>query len=335
LKVSVIIPVYNAEKYIRACLLSVMRQTYRKLEIIVIDDGSEDKSFEITRKLKKADKRIRLFRQQNQGVSAARNTGLDKATGRYVFFVDSDDVIHPRLIETLIEQAEFYHAELIFCTYVKLNSARIDKIAGREKLCPISLRNLWITGERNESLEWFHKRYSRELSCIGGKLIQRLTIGEVRFDETLSMGEDTVFLYHICKKQVAVSCFERGWYYYRQHKKNVTASYTDAQDIRYLRAYRTIRDEERKNGRISWALEWEYRYVWKILSEYLTAKNKKRTERSSILKEMITTERRQTLYRKLSVRTRMLFDVLYVGCTYVPPVRSLWLIKQKICKRKV
>ena len=96
-KISVIIPMYNAEPFIRQCIRSVTDQTYRNLEILVIDDGSVDKGPAICRELAEADGRIMLLRQENQGVSAARNTGIDRACGEYVFFLDSDDAIHPRL----------------------------------------------------------------------------------------------------------------------------------------------------------------------------------------------------------------------------------------------
>lgn len=330
IKISVLIPVYNAQSYIRACLLSVMNQTYRDLEIIVIDDGSEDKSLKICEKLKESDGRIRILRQKHQGVSSARNAGLYAALGEYVFFLDSDDVIHPCLLFELLGQAEHGHAALVFCTYIRFHDIREDKIAGREKAYRGSLRNLWKTGEARESLEWFHKKYSRELSCIGGKLIRRSVIGTERFDESLSEGEDTVFLYHICSKKVKLSCLEKEWYYYRQHSKSVSAFHADKIDVKSFRAYKVVRDNEYRKGHISWALEWEYRYVWRLLSKYLAAKNRKREESSKILKEMIKKEKTQLLYQKLPARTRALFEGLYLGCSYVPLVRGLWMLKQRI-----
>lgn len=91
--VSVIIPVYNVEKYLARCLDSVVAQTYQNLEIILVNDGSTDASGEICRQYGQSDSRIRLFTQENQGLSAARNTGLDHMNGEYIVFVDSDDYI--------------------------------------------------------------------------------------------------------------------------------------------------------------------------------------------------------------------------------------------------
>ena len=89
--ISVIIPVYNVENYIEKCLNSIVNQTYNNLEIIIIDDGSTDNSIAIAEKIAENDKRIRIISQVNQGVSSARNLGLDNASGEYILFIDSDD----------------------------------------------------------------------------------------------------------------------------------------------------------------------------------------------------------------------------------------------------
>lgn len=113
-KISVIIPMYNAEHFIDQCIQSVICQTYENLEILVIDDGSADKSYEICERMKALDGRIRVLQQENGGVSSARNRGIDAATGEYVFFLDSDDAIHPCLLEKILEQAERYSAQAAF-----------------------------------------------------------------------------------------------------------------------------------------------------------------------------------------------------------------------------
>lgn len=105
-KVSVIIPIYKTEKYLPTCLNSIIGQSYKDLEIICINDGSPDKSKEILKKFQKQDKRIKVINQANKGLSAARNAGIEKATGDYLFFVDSDDSLHPQAIEILTGIAE-------------------------------------------------------------------------------------------------------------------------------------------------------------------------------------------------------------------------------------
>ena len=103
--VSVIIPVYNAEHYLERCLESIQRQSFRDFELILVDDGSADRSPEICREYQARDSRVQVLRQQNAGPGAARNTGLDAARGEYVTFVDSDDFAEPCMLETLCRAA--------------------------------------------------------------------------------------------------------------------------------------------------------------------------------------------------------------------------------------
>ena len=105
-KISVIIPVYNAEEFLSECLNSVLEQTHQNFEIICVNDGSTDGSLNILNSWALYDKRIKIINQENQGQSAARNKGLDVARGKYIFFLDSDDFIHPQTLEAAHYWAE-------------------------------------------------------------------------------------------------------------------------------------------------------------------------------------------------------------------------------------
>lgn len=113
-KVSIVIPVYNVEAYLVECIESVLNQTYQDFEIILIDDGSKDSSGEICDQYVEKDKRIQVIHQANGGLSAARNRGLEAATGKYIYFFDSDDIIVPQTLELLTEMAEKDKAEVVF-----------------------------------------------------------------------------------------------------------------------------------------------------------------------------------------------------------------------------
>lgn len=113
--VSIIIPVYNAEARLRACVDSVLAQSFRDFELILIDDGSRDRSFEICQDFARQDPRVRAFTQENSGVSATRNRGLSLARGEYVEFVDSDDTIRPQMVEKLVTALEQDGADLAVC----------------------------------------------------------------------------------------------------------------------------------------------------------------------------------------------------------------------------
>ena len=111
--VSIIVPVYNVEKYLERCLDSLVKQTYKNLEIILIDDGSTDKSMSLLKKYGDCDKRIKIFNQTNKGAAIARNYGLSIANGDYVIFLDSDDFFEKDLIEISLKEAEKYNSDIV------------------------------------------------------------------------------------------------------------------------------------------------------------------------------------------------------------------------------
>ena len=110
--VSIIVPVYNSEKYLTECLKSLLNQTYKNLDIIVINDGSKDRSEEIMESFARRDTRIRVFKNKNHGVSYSRNLGIEKSLGRYISFVDSDDIVSSDFIEVLVDALEKSDAEI-------------------------------------------------------------------------------------------------------------------------------------------------------------------------------------------------------------------------------
>lgn len=116
-EISIIIPVYNMEKYIGECLDSVLNQTFVDFECLCINDGSTDGTIKILKKYSEQDKRIILIDQKNQGGSAARNTGIEKANGKYISFLDNDDLYHPQYLEILYHYAESQKADISICNY--------------------------------------------------------------------------------------------------------------------------------------------------------------------------------------------------------------------------
>ena len=117
MKISVIVPVYNAEMYLPECIKSILGQTYRDLELILVNDGSNDNSGRICEKYAGSDLRIRVIHQVNRGQTAARMAGLRAAEGDYILFADSDDFLEPRMLEALAEAAEKYSADIVQCGY--------------------------------------------------------------------------------------------------------------------------------------------------------------------------------------------------------------------------
>lgn len=199
-KISVIVPIYNSEKHIKKCLDSIVNQSYKNIEIILVNDGSIDKSEEICKEYADNDKRIKYIFQLNNGVSSARNNGITNASGEYLLFVDSDDYIDLDMIEILTNNTleewdliifgfkEFCcinNTELILGSYV--SSKRYD--------CKIS-----------DFMEIFGQMYElRLLSAPWNNLFSREIIenNNIRFIEEISYGEDTLFslkYYNSCHK---------------------------------------------------------------------------------------------------------------------------------------
>ena len=112
-KVSIVIPIYNVEKYLDRCIKSVVNQTYSNLEIILVDDGSTDSSGSLCDLWAKNDKRIYVIHKQNAGLGMARNSGLELSTGEYIFFLDSDDYVDVTLVEKCLKKANEYDADVV------------------------------------------------------------------------------------------------------------------------------------------------------------------------------------------------------------------------------
>ena len=134
MKISVIVPIYNTERYLSECIDSIIRQTYRNLEIILVDDGSTDKSFTICNNYAMLDERIQVVHQANQGVSAARNNGLSRASGDLISFVDSDDTLDDDMYELLVRVIEEYNADIVHCGYKHIVGEEVRLVHDTRKI---------------------------------------------------------------------------------------------------------------------------------------------------------------------------------------------------------
>ena len=114
---SIIVPIYNVEQYLERCIESIINQTYKNLEIILVDDGSKDNSGTIADTYASKDNRIKVIHKENGGLSDARNHGLDQSKGKYIMFIDSDDFIDSSMCEILFETAEKYFSDIVSCNY--------------------------------------------------------------------------------------------------------------------------------------------------------------------------------------------------------------------------
>lgn len=204
-QVSVVIPVYNNERYVEKCIVSVLEQTYRELEILAIDDGSTDQSGAILDRLAKSDGRVRVFHQENRGVSAARNRGIDAAGGEYLTFVDGDDFLGPTYIADFVDCAEQNRADMVFCGFCVTDTE--GRVTGRT-----------VPGEyrKGEKEEWLFRISAVCAHFYRRELWERY---RVRFAPGVR-GEDmpvALFFSAACDR---IAVLPKAEYYYVQHSSS-------------------------------------------------------------------------------------------------------------------
>lgn len=233
-KVSVIIPVYNSEKYISECLDSVLNQTFKDIEIICIDDGSTDKSFDILNRYNIKEKRITLLTQKNLGQSVARNKALEIAKGEYIYFLDSDDYIEPNLIEECIKKLDETQAGLIcFNTEVVGDtSSRLFKRAEKYALLKFS-GLLTLTGEVRDTLNVYlwNKMFRNDIiQKYKLRFPQNLCYEDISFSKSYFLMVDKIYM------------DMRRFYHYRIHENSImTTTYkTKNAILDHFRNWNTI-----------------------------------------------------------------------------------------------
>lgn len=183
--ISVVVPVYNVEDVLHFCIDSILNQTYKDFELILVDDGSTDKSGKICDEYADQDSRIRVFHKENGGVSSARNVGIDNANGEYICFVDSDDCVHTNFLEKMYTTMIAQRAKLVVCGYeVVQNGVILEKRKYSElEIDFVSRKNVYnLVNKTMYSAPWC-KLFLKEI------IIKH----NIRFQEDLSLGEDMVF----------------------------------------------------------------------------------------------------------------------------------------------
>ena len=184
-KVSIIIPVYNVEKYIERCLESISKQKYKDFEVIIINDGSTDKTLDIINKYKKKDKRINIYSQDNLGPSISRNNGIKKAKGEYLAFIDADDFITDTYLELMVSKCESEELDLVTCGYIDVS-----------KYGKLKLNDFFNKYAINSKENFIRCILSGVGGTLWGKLFKRKLIidNNLFIDEDLFMCEDLIFV---------------------------------------------------------------------------------------------------------------------------------------------
>ena len=203
-KISVIVPVYNTEKYLHRCIDSILSQTFTDFELLLINDGSKDSSGAICDEYAAKDNRVRVFHKENGGVSSARNLGLDNAQGEWIAFVDSDDYMFPDMLERMLSALELKKSDIVICGTTETGGGYWKPIADRD----YSIEEL--------KTDFVYILHTELLSPVWCKIYSRDKIGDIRFKNDVSFGEDLMFNLQylaICEK---ISFLEDSPFYHEK-----------------------------------------------------------------------------------------------------------------------
>jgi glycosyltransferase involved in cell wall biosynthesis len=219
--ISIIVPVYNAEKYLGACIESITSQTYKNLEIILIDDGSSDNSGKICDDYAEKDNRIRVIHKENGGVSKARNDGLKLVSGEYIGFVDSDDTISPKMFESLFKNLSENSADIAVCDY---------EMVYADRRVSVNPRGISMKFSAEESIKnVLLGKYFQGHLC--NKLFKASVLKDIFFDEDIYVYEDMLVVIKALLKSKSV--FFDSTPYYDYYMRDDSAFHTSFTYKRY------------------------------------------------------------------------------------------------------
>lgn len=312
--ISIIIPVYNTEKYIRRCIDSVIAQSYSDWELILVDDGSTDESGKICDEYVEKDERIRVFHKANGGVSSARNVGLDNATGEWVSFVDSDDWVEESYLQNYIDDIS---ADIQMVVQGIILDKETTTVVSLPKLYLINRMDLVMLLEKTKGINngyLPHKLFRMDL----------IKDNNIRFNEIINFAEDGLFVFYFLNHANAINITDRTAYHYNIHDGTLTSNMNRMP----LEHYKIVID-----GIIGTTLSWcreedcnevfENRmieYCWRLINSWVFERALVNNDMASQL-FVVETIGRYKLYKIDSF-----FDKLLIWYIWVSSFRYPWLV---------
>lgn len=297
-KISIIIPVYNVENYIEKSLESVVKQTYKNIEIIIIDDGSKDSSIKICEKFQKVDNRIKIIHQKNQGLSIARNTGMENATGDYIMFIDSDDTFELDACENLCNEIEKTESDYVIANYRNMDEdgTKWDKPAFDIQ----KYKKMEVTAEE------IAKSFYVMNSGVWNKIFRRSFLNNINIKFIINMpAEDAIFTTYCYMKAKKIHYIPEVVYNYRlRQSDSISSSCSKEYFLGINRAYKMIYNNFKENDRLDY-----YRFFYAKSMNYILYK--------FIDSELLTIEERIEILDKMKW-FYLLSDELKVPTTLKP-----------------
>lgn len=295
---SVIVPVYNGEKYIEDCLKSIVNQTYKDLQIIVVDDGSKDNTKSILSNIAKKDSRIEIINKENGGVSSARNLGLEYVKKDFVTFVDSDDTLDQDMYEILMQYANSGEFDIVHCGYKRINNSGIKLVNGTGNI---------IIQEKYEALECIidGKLF---VPALWNKVYKKSLFDDVRFDESLKINEDVLVNYEVFKNSNKSIFIDEAKYNYFEREEsacNMTQSFKKSIDC--YKVAEQIYNDCKNNQLIACALN---KYVDCLLTLYMSFYNSKHQNKKLICNNIKLKIRKIRNKKEITGKKRILKSIL-------------------------
>ena len=309
-KISIIIPVYNVEKYLERCLDSVLNQSYKNLEIILINDGSTDNSLDICLKYAKKDNRIKLINQNNSGISEVRNKGLEAAKGEYIAFVDSDDVIDKDMFKTLYNNLLKYDSDISSCNYkIFHNKINFDKEEYYNKIFTKeeSLKDIISNGVLTNFL--WNKLFKKEL------------FNNIKFPKNM-IYEDMYVMPKIIEKTTKIVYTNQILYGYFQRENSYVNSFDEDKNKNYFLVINNVYNDLKKYNFLDKELK-NYK-VFSIYSAFLQAA-KSNALYSDFMKEKHKEYKKEFKYlnKKVKLKRKLLYYLLYLDINIFKKVVDL------------
>lgn len=228
--ISVIVPIYNVEKYLRKCIESIINQSYKNLEIILVDDGSTDSCGSICDEYAKIDKRIKVIHKENGGLSDARNRGIEASGGAYLMFIDGDDYINEKMAEILYKRIKEDNTDLAMCNFLFVDECGAE-VRERNRVLPI--KNEILTSPKLMKKLLGNKRGYYAIAC--NKLYKKNLFEDIRFPSG-KINEDEFVVHRIFVKCQRISCVSIPLYYYVQRSGSIMNAAVSAKNLDIVEA---------------------------------------------------------------------------------------------------
>lgn len=306
-KISVIVSVFRTEAYLRRCLDSILNNKYRNLEIICINDGSPDDSQKILEEYLHLDPRIIVLEQENRGLSAARNAGMEIATGEFISFIDSDDWVHPNYFGYLVQLQQETKADIVICGHKRVDSKESFETLPDE-LDKASIKTVSVSDIINVT---YWKTF------VWGRLYSKRLISDCRFDETVSL-EDTCFNFDVIFKRngqikYAVIDVPLYFYYMRQTSAvhSLTADMVQTQIVWYLNQIKCSRNELIQEMASVESLKafFAFRYLYSFDAN--VTRNKCKSAIKGLKKNIYIARKALMQCKNISLKKKIQFEILY------------------------